>query len=62
MIVASFPPFATLTVLWSGFAKKSNKNKEEILKHLEVNYSSISKKAAQNLILIADLKKNPYPN
>jgi multimeric flavodoxin WrbA len=58
----TIPPFGTLTVLWSGFAKKSDKNKEEKLKYLEDNYASIAKKAAQNLTFMANLlKKNPYP-
>jgi hypothetical protein len=51
-----------LTVLWSGFAKKSDKNKEEKLKYLEGNYTSTAKKAAQNLTFMANLlKMNPYP-
>jgi hypothetical protein len=40
------PPFGTLTVLWLGFDKKSEKSKEEKLKYLEENYSSTAKKAA----------------
>jgi hypothetical protein len=58
----TIPPFGKLTVLWSGFAKKSDKNKEEKLKYLEDNYTSTSKKAVQNLTFVADLlKNNPYP-
>ena len=58
----TIPPFGTLTVLWSGFAKKSDNSKEEKLKYIEENYTSTAKKAAQNLIFMADvLKKNPYP-
>jgi multimeric flavodoxin WrbA len=58
----TIPPFGTLTVLWSGFAKKSDKNIEEKLKYLEDNYTSTSKKAVQNLTFVADLlKNNPYP-
>lgn len=58
----TIPPFGTLTVLWSGFAKKSDKNKEEKLKYLEDNYTSTAKKAAQNLTFMANLlKMNPYP-
>jgi hypothetical protein len=61
-LVLTILPFGTLTVLWSGFAKKSNKNKEEKLKYLKDNYTSTAKKAAQNLIFTANLlKKNPYP-
>lgn len=58
----TIPPFGTLTVLWSGFAKKSDKNKEEKIKYLEDNYASTAKKAAQNLVFMAEqLKKNSYP-
>jgi multimeric flavodoxin WrbA len=58
----TIPPFGTLTVLWTGFAKKSDKNKAEKLKYLEDNYTSTAKKAAQNLTFVADqLKKMPYP-
>jgi multimeric flavodoxin WrbA len=58
----TIPPFGALTVLWSGFAKKSDKNNEEKLKYLEDNYTSTAKKAAQNLAFMANLlKKNPYP-
>ncbi|MDN5846976.1 MAG: NAD(P)H-dependent oxidoreductase [Candidatus Nitrosocosmicus sp.] len=38
----TIPPFGTLTVLWSGFAKKSDKNKEEKLKYLEDNYRALA--------------------
>ena len=31
----TFPPFGSLTLLWSGLAKKSNKSKEEIWKYFE---------------------------
>ena len=58
----TIPSFGTLTVLWSGFAKKSDKNKEEKLKYLEDNYTSTAKKAAQNLTFMTNLlKMNPYP-
>lgn len=58
----TIPPFGTLTVLWSGFAKKSDKSKEEKLKYLEDNYSSIAKQVAHNLTFMANqLKKSPYP-
>jgi multimeric flavodoxin WrbA len=58
----TFPPFGSLTVLWPGFAKKSNKNKEEIWKYLKDSYTSTAKKAAQNLTFVANiLKNNPYP-
>jgi len=36
----TIPPFATLTVLWLGFAKKSDKSKEEKIRYLEDNYTS----------------------
>jgi multimeric flavodoxin WrbA len=58
----TIPPFGTLTVLWPGFAKKSDKTREEKLKYLEDNYISTAKKAAQNLTFVANqLKKTPYP-
>ena len=53
----TIPPFGTLTVLWSGFAKKSDKNKEEKLKYLEGNYTSTAKKAAQNLTFMTTYSK-----
>lgn len=52
------PPFGTLTVLWSGLAKKSNKKKEEIWKYFEDNYASNANKAAKNLTFMANLLKN----
>jgi multimeric flavodoxin WrbA len=59
----TFPPFGTLTVLWPGLAKKSDKSKEEIQKYFEDNYTTTAKKAAQILTFMADLlKKNPFPN
>jgi multimeric flavodoxin WrbA len=58
----TIPPFGTLTVLWSGFAKKSEKSTEEKLKYLEDNYTSTAKKAVQYLTFMANvLKNNPYP-
>ena len=58
----TFPPFGSLTVLWPGFAKKSNKTKEEAWKYLEDTYTSTAKKAAQNLTIVANLlKNNSYP-
>jgi multimeric flavodoxin WrbA len=58
----TFPPFGSLTVLWPGFAKKSNKSPKEIMKYLEDTYTSTAKKAAQNLTFIANMiKNNPYP-
>lgn len=54
----TIPPFGTLTVLWPGFAKKSDKTREDKLKYLEDNYTYTAKKAAQNLTFIANqLKK-----
>jgi hypothetical protein len=45
-----------------GFAKKSNKSREEIWKYLEDTYTSTAKKAAQNLTFVANLlKKSSYP-
>lgn len=58
----TFPPFGTLTVLWSGLAKKSDKSKKEISRYFEDNYTSTAKRAAQNLTFMANLlKENPYP-
>jgi hypothetical protein len=58
----TIPPFGTLTILWSGFEKKSDKNKEEKLKYLEDNYISTAKKAAQYLtVIVEQLKKKIYP-
>lgn len=51
------PPFGTLTVLWSGLRKHSDKSKEEILRYYEDNYSSTAEKAAQNLSFMANLLK-----
>jgi hypothetical protein len=53
----TIPPFGTLTVLWSGFSKNSNKTKEEKLKYLEDNYISTAKKATKNLTFMAGLLK-----
>jgi multimeric flavodoxin WrbA len=58
----TLPPFSTLTVLWSGLKKKSDKSQEEILKYFDDNYGSTAKKAAENLAFMADLlKRNPFP-
>ncbi len=57
------PPFGTLTVLWSGLRKHSDKSKEDILKYYEDTYSSTAKKAAQNLSFMANLlKQNNFPD
>lgn len=57
------PPFGTLTVLWSGLRKHSDKSKEEILKYFEDTYSSTAEKAAQNLWFMANsLKQNHFPD
>ena len=45
------PPFGTLTVLWSGLRKHSDKSKEEILKYYEDTYSSTAKKARPTSIV-----------
>jgi multimeric flavodoxin WrbA len=59
----TIPPFGTLTVLWSGFAKKSDKTHEEKMKYLEDNYTSTAKKAAKNLTFMANqLKKTSFLN
>ncbi|WP_148687582.1 hypothetical protein [Candidatus Nitrosocosmicus hydrocola] len=44
----TIPPFGTLTVLWSGFAKKSDKNKEEKLKYLEDNLAPLNRDSIIN--------------
>ena len=57
------PPFGTLTVLWSGLRKHTDKSKEEVLKYYEDTYSSTAKKAAQNLAFMATLlKQNHFPD
>jgi multimeric flavodoxin WrbA len=57
----TFPPFGSLTVLWPGLAKKSDKSKEEIWKYFEDTYTSTAKKAAQNLTFVANLlRNNPF--
>jgi multimeric flavodoxin WrbA len=57
------PPFGTLTVLWSGLRKHSDKSKEEILKYYEDTYSSAAKNAAQSLSFMATLlKQNHFPD
>jgi multimeric flavodoxin WrbA len=54
------PPFGTLTVLWPGLAKKSEKTEEEILKYFQDTYTSTAEKAARNLTFMAELlRKNP---
>jgi multimeric flavodoxin WrbA len=59
----TIPPFGTLTVLWSGLRKHSNKTREEILKYYEDTYSSTAKKAARNLAFMANLlKQNHFPD
>ena len=58
----NIPSFGTLTVLWPGFAKNSDKNKEEKLKYLEDNYTCTAEKVAQNFTFMVNrLKTNPYP-
>jgi multimeric flavodoxin WrbA len=57
------PPFGTLTVLWSGLRKHSDKSKEEILKYYKDTYSSTARMAAQNLSFMANLlKQNNFPD
>jgi hypothetical protein len=46
--------FGTLTILWPGLGKKSDKSTEEIMKSFEENYTTTAKKAAQNLTFVAD--------
>jgi multimeric flavodoxin WrbA len=57
------PPFGTLTVLWPGLAKKSEKTEEEIWKYFQDTYTSTAEKAARNLTFMAELlRKNPLPD
>jgi hypothetical protein len=59
----TLPPFGTLTVLWSGLQKHSDKSKEEVMKYYEDTYSSTARKAAQNLAFMASLlKQNHFPD
>jgi multimeric flavodoxin WrbA len=59
----TMPPFGTLTVLWSGLQKHSDKSKEEVLKYYGDTYSSTARKAAQNLAFMANLlKQNHFPD
>jgi hypothetical protein len=59
----TIPGASTLTVLWSGQSKGSNKSREELWKYYEKTYSSIAKGAAQNLAFMANLlKQNPLPD
>lgn len=57
------PPFGTLTVLWSGLRKETDKSKEEIWKYYEDMYSHTANKAARNLFFMANLlKQKPLPD
>lgn len=57
------PPFGTLTVLWSGLRKETDKSKEEIWKYYEDMYSPTANKAARNLSFMANLlKQKPLPD
>jgi multimeric flavodoxin WrbA len=57
------PPFGTLTVLWSGLRKHSDKSREDVLKYYEDKYSSTAKKAVQSLAFMANLlKQNNFPD
>lgn len=59
----TIPAVSTLTVLWSGQSKGSNKSREELWKYYEKTYSSMAKGAAQNLAFMANLlKQNPLPD
>ena len=58
----TIPAASTLTVLWSGQSKGSNKTREELWKYYEKTYTSMAKGAAQNLAFMANLlKQNPLP-
>lgn len=59
----TIPAASTLTVLWSGQSKGSNKSREELWKYYEKTYTSMAKGAAQNLAFMANLlKQNPLPD
>jgi multimeric flavodoxin WrbA len=59
----TIPAVSTLTVLWSGQSKGSNKSREELRKYYEKTYTSMAKGAAQNLAFMANLlKQNPLPD
>jgi multimeric flavodoxin WrbA len=59
----TIPAASTLTVLWSGQSKGSNKSREELWKYYEKTYTSMAKGAAQNLVFMANLlKQNPLPD
>ena len=59
----TIPAASTLTVLWSGQSKGSNKSREELWKYYEETYTSMAKGAAQNLAFMANLlKQNPLPD
>ena len=59
----TIPAVSTLTVLWSGQSKGSNKSREELWKYYEKTYSSMAKGAAQNLAFMANLlEQNPLPD
>lgn len=59
----TIPAASTLTVLWSGQSKGSNKSREELWKYYEKTYNSMAKGAAQNLAFMANLlEQNPLPD
>src|SRR5918992_2528937 len=59
----TIPAASTLTVLWSGQSKGSNKSREELWKYYEKTYTSMAKGAAQNLAFMANLlEQNPLPD
>ncbi len=59
----TIPAASTLTVLWSGQSKGSNKTREELWKCYEKTYTSMAKGAAQNLAFMANLlKQNHLPD
>jgi multimeric flavodoxin WrbA len=59
----TIPAASTLTVLWPGQSKGSNKSREELWKYYEKTYTSMAKGAAQNLAFMANLlKQNPLPD
>lgn len=58
----TIPGAATLTVLWEGQSKGSNKSRDELWDYYERIYSSMARGAAQNLAFVANLlRQNPMP-
>ncbi|GAA4301131.1 flavodoxin family protein [Nibribacter koreensis] len=52
----TFPPFASLTVLWDKQAKDQKPTKEELLAKYEKDYDSTAQKMVQQLVTFAEVK------